>query len=312
MKKLVFYSLLLLFVACQGPAGPEGLQSLVDISNEPAGQNCTAGGLKVSSGIDKNGNGILDGDEVSLTKFVCDGSNGISSLLTSVAEPKGANCPNGGTKIQLGRDMNANGQLDTSEIEQTRYVCAGANGISSLINSTNIGPTDECTNGGVKILTGKDANANGQLDADEIQTTQFVCKNGMRILKIEGSGFTTNYPTNTTSPHSNLGVVNFNMDVFADYDSVVMVSSVEVKALSDNSIDFDHEIVVELTNVNDHNNPISIPGTQQTFRTGRGLVSKNLYGKFPAGYYDLGSWATSTDAGYWGGGNYYFLLFDRK
>jgi hypothetical protein len=40
----------------------------------------------------------------------------------------GANCPNGGQRIDVGRDTNGNGTLDDGEIEQTAYVCNGVSG----------------------------------------------------------------------------------------------------------------------------------------------------------------------------------------
>ncbi|SDX14683.1 DUF7151 family protein, partial [Flagellimonas zhangzhouensis] len=56
-----------------GPAGADGLKSLVVTTTEPAGANCSAGGIKVESGIDDNGNGTLDLAEVDSTEYVCNG-----------------------------------------------------------------------------------------------------------------------------------------------------------------------------------------------------------------------------------------------
>jgi plastocyanin len=66
-----------------GLTGPIGLSALINTTVEPAGANCANGGTKIETGLDANGNGILDGGEViiSLTRFVCNGSNG-SSLTT--------------------------------------------------------------------------------------------------------------------------------------------------------------------------------------------------------------------------------------
>ncbi|HZY78348.1 MAG TPA: hypothetical protein VFE50_02410 [Cyclobacteriaceae bacterium] len=60
-------------IACEGREGPVGLESLVDIVDEPPGTNCTNGGVMITSGIDTNENGLLDPTEVKTTKFVCDG-----------------------------------------------------------------------------------------------------------------------------------------------------------------------------------------------------------------------------------------------
>ncbi|WP_375323848.1 collagen-like protein [Flagellimonas sp. GZD32] len=56
-----------------GDQGPDGLANLVVTTAEPAGVNCTAGGIKVETGIDDNGNGTLDLAEVDSTEYVCNG-----------------------------------------------------------------------------------------------------------------------------------------------------------------------------------------------------------------------------------------------
>lgn len=53
------------------------------------------------------------------------GAPGTSMLVRTVVEPAGANCASGGQKLQLGTDVNGNGQLDDGEVQETRYVCNG-------------------------------------------------------------------------------------------------------------------------------------------------------------------------------------------
>ena len=59
-----------------GTNGTNGLNSLVSVTNESAGVNCTNGGKKVESGVDSNNNNVLDPSEVSQTNYVCNGTNG--------------------------------------------------------------------------------------------------------------------------------------------------------------------------------------------------------------------------------------------
>jgi OmcA/MtrC family decaheme c-type cytochrome len=56
-----------------GPSGPAGTTALVSKVAEPPGANCANGGTKVLSGLDANGNGVLDAAEVnaSATSYVC-------------------------------------------------------------------------------------------------------------------------------------------------------------------------------------------------------------------------------------------------
>ncbi len=54
--------------------GVAGKNNLVNITDEPPGSNCEIGGVKIDSGMDSNGNGTLDGTEITLTEYVCSGN----------------------------------------------------------------------------------------------------------------------------------------------------------------------------------------------------------------------------------------------
>ncbi|WP_258098702.1 DUF7151 family protein [Marinoscillum pacificum] len=56
--------------------GLDGSVSLVNISDEAAGSNCENGGIKIDSGVDDDGDGILDNEEISVTRYVCNGIDG--------------------------------------------------------------------------------------------------------------------------------------------------------------------------------------------------------------------------------------------
>lgn len=106
-----------------GSAGPTGAQSLISVTPEPAGPNCAAGGQKIEYGIDDDDSGTLEASEVDGTEYVCNGSDGLTSLIATADESPGANCPYGGTKITSGIDDNDNGTLEASEVDSTAYVC---------------------------------------------------------------------------------------------------------------------------------------------------------------------------------------------
>ena len=97
----------------EGPAGADGevaIKTLINTSDEAAGDNCTNGGVKIEVGEDTNADGILDASEIddTLTRFVCngedgqdgadgvggDGSNGFYSSVTSqpILEPLWNGC----------------------------------------------------------------------------------------------------------------------------------------------------------------------------------------------------------------------------
>jgi len=91
---------------------------------------CPNGGIEVSVGIDENGNGTLDSDEVDLIQQVCNGSNGNNSLIKTTFEPVGENCLlSNGMKISVGPDLNANNTLDDNEIIDNSYTCNGINAV---------------------------------------------------------------------------------------------------------------------------------------------------------------------------------------
>jgi hypothetical protein len=59
-----------------GTNGSNGTNSLIAIATEVAGANCANGGSKITSGLDSNGNSVLDVAEVTATSYVCNGSAG--------------------------------------------------------------------------------------------------------------------------------------------------------------------------------------------------------------------------------------------
>jgi hypothetical protein len=61
-----------------GGAGAAGVSARVLVSAEPEGANCAKGGQRIESGLDANGNGTLDSNEISSTAHVCNGAPGKS------------------------------------------------------------------------------------------------------------------------------------------------------------------------------------------------------------------------------------------
>ena len=115
-------------MACEGPVGPAGVNTLTNVLDEPAGLNCQYGGLKIQVGVDEDRNDLLEAGEVKNTNFVCNGQPGIKSLMIVTAENPGTNCFAGGYKLESGPDVNDNNVLDNSEIGAVSYICNGADG----------------------------------------------------------------------------------------------------------------------------------------------------------------------------------------
>ncbi|GAB6083020.1 hypothetical protein JCM30471_19340 [Desulfuromonas carbonis] len=110
------------------------------------GSVCANGGIYVYTGVDTNGNGILDDAEIKNSIPVCNGVDGADGA-DGATGPTGPAGPTGPT---------------------------GADGLTSLILLTDA-PLTVCSVGGVQIDTGIDSDGNGVLDAAEIDQTKFVC-----------------------------------------------------------------------------------------------------------------------------------------
>ena len=199
----------------QGETGENGTNSLVETEPLEAGGECPTGGTLISVGLDLNGSGTLESNEITYTTVVCNGEdgqdgqdgqdgedgedgqdgtdgndgqdgqagdNGHSTLV--VTSPDSEVCPDGGIKIEIGLDLNDNLILDVDEITSTEYVCDGEDGDSSLIRTSNESAGDNCPNGGIKLETGIDSNGNGVLDNSEVVTTDYICdgENGFTTL----------------------------------------------------------------------------------------------------------------------------------
>ena len=205
-------------ITVNGKDGADGLTTIVLTSMEPAGANCTAGGIKVVSGLDNNKNGMLDATEISgPSSFVCNGKDGIDgfgTLMEINVETAGENCSNGGQKIEVGIDVNHDGFLDQDEIDQTSFICNGIDGeggTSSLVDVMDEPAGENCANTGKKILSGIDANSNGILEVSEVTRIDYVC-NGVyknEPIQLAGKWVVTNY-NNGYSGES--GLIIFNED----------------------------------------------------------------------------------------------------
>jgi hypothetical protein len=55
-----------------GVSGSSGATALVRVEDEPAGANCPYGGKRIDSGVDTNGDGVLQDGEVTATTYLCD------------------------------------------------------------------------------------------------------------------------------------------------------------------------------------------------------------------------------------------------
>jgi hypothetical protein len=126
---------------------------------------------------------LVEGDSGSVLQCGTGNNLSLAGLLVNASrEPAGAHCQNGGVRLQIGRDDNGNGTLESSEVDTTQYACGGESpdggGAGSLIKLTDEAPGAHCSNGGQKVESGLDTNGDGQLQASEVSASEYVC-NGM-------------------------------------------------------------------------------------------------------------------------------------
>ena len=196
--------------ACNGSAGSDGSAGtnasrvLVKTAAEPAGHQCASGGFSIRVGLDTNSNNVLDAAEVSSTDYACNGvagqngTQGLSSLISTGSEAAGVNCAHGGTRFSTGLDINSNTVLDAGEITSSSYACNGSpgsngnigsnatqgtngsNALNSLILTTSEPAGINCGSGGLRVQAGLDTNRSGVLDATEIVSTLYICNDDSR------------------------------------------------------------------------------------------------------------------------------------
>ncbi len=126
------------------------------------------------------------------------GADGKKSLIMTSEELPGDNCPNGGTRIEVGVDENDDSALQDTEIEQTGHVCNSAPiGTLQLSSYYELEGSPECSAGETIIYQGIDTgdeaggNPNGQLDNSEITEQISYCNNfySENLHPFEGDSF---------------------------------------------------------------------------------------------------------------------------
>ncbi len=192
--------------------GAAGVTSLMTMTDEPAGSNCTSGGQKLSSGLDRNGDHVLQTSEVDNTSYACGGADALMAMQTLAAGD--AHCTYGGTRVVSGANtdgsgklLKADGSINTANASKTSYVCNGAPGIDgskgALINSIALAPGQaNCLSGGAETVTGLNndgtgilVKADGSFNAANQLNVTYAC-NGTPGPSVNVSGATQQMASN--------------------------------------------------------------------------------------------------------------------
>lgn len=162
----------------------QGFNSL--IRNLPANSSqCAWGGNVYQAGQDRNYNNVLDTNEIQSSVLVCNGANGLNSLVRQTAIARGAmECGGlGGVAYASGLDTNRNNQLEMSEESQRGVICngltgaQGPEGLATLARQSSGGMADSVCGraGGIVIETGPDTDRNNRLDSMEVTQRSVIC-----------------------------------------------------------------------------------------------------------------------------------------
>jgi len=211
--------------------------SVIRVVAEPFGANCPNGGQHVLVGRDDGAggvtanDGVLDGDEIQQTLYVCNGTAGtapFASLTTLTSEAAGPACPTAGQRLQVGLDngdgdgVARDGVLQNGEVDTSRYLCNGAIGTNgrdgtdgTIVRGTRVQSEtepvgDNCAEGGIRLLIGIDdgsggGTANDQfLEDEEIETIVYVCHGDTGPEGPPGAGDTG--PTGPRGPTGTTGI----------------------------------------------------------------------------------------------------------
>jgi hypothetical protein len=145
--------------------------------------DCGAGGVVVRTGVDGDGDGVLDDSEVDHSTAVCngtDGTDGATSLINVDALAPGDECRFGGHVVRTGLDDDRDGDLAEAEVDAVGYVCESRTAIAATEPETS---GTRCPAGGVRMRSGLDLDQDGALDDAEVTATSFLC-NGEGSVKV--------------------------------------------------------------------------------------------------------------------------------
>ncbi|WP_241759363.1 DUF7151 family protein [Pyxidicoccus parkwayensis] len=153
---------------------------------EPVGANCSLGGHSVRIGLDRNGNGVLDDDEVASTTYAC--TTTVPQVLVRVetVEP-GERCAHGGHVARAGPDVDGSGTLEDREVTREVYGCTEPKPekvFHRIVNQPPASPHPPggCSWGYTWVEAGPDVDGNGQFDDTEVRTQAILCVDPAKVM----------------------------------------------------------------------------------------------------------------------------------
>ena len=167
----------------KGSDGKDGKASEIVITKEEPGKNCKAGGTKIETRFDSNGNNKFETSEISV-KYVCNGEDGITP-----EGPKGDK----GLPGTDGADGVAGAKGETGDKGEQgdqgipgEKGADGTDGRDSMMSVADEAAGENCPNGGKKFMSGVDADGNGTLDETEVRSSYYICNGENAVEASDG------------------------------------------------------------------------------------------------------------------------------
>jgi len=140
----------------------DGLSTLIKLIPEPESSNCQYGGKLLISAVDYNRNSEIDEDEILKKEYICNGSNGLNSLVKVITISPGDLCKDGGRRILIGKDNNSDGVLNydstapfpNGEISFSEYLCGEFGEDGQKGSKGDVGPKGDKGDQGDKGIQG--------------------------------------------------------------------------------------------------------------------------------------------------------------
>jgi len=170
--------------------GPPGRGEIVDVETVEPGGVCSAGGVRIRSGLDSNRDEVLQAREVGGEAVVCRGEPGPPSLIRT--SPDGSLCASGeGIVVESGLDDDRDGVLDDDEVTRSRPVCRGEDAPETRVVTRSVAPGDPCPRGGRRIDAGVDDDGDGVLNPSEVDASTHLCDPADNLVDLEVEGAST-------------------------------------------------------------------------------------------------------------------------
>lgn len=210
--------------ACSSGTAPEPGVVLTRGDKRATHPDCEGEAAVVVAGLDADADGVLADSEITATTVICASAGACEvvdtleqTTVTCAGHPPvvvqkpaadaarlvtvrealtPSECAHGGTLVEVGSDdgdgaLAGNGVLDASEIDETHALCNDEDA-ALLSKGEHLAAHESCDGGAaVRVISGFDVDANGELADTEIVTAVVVCESAAECETTETSEATT-------------------------------------------------------------------------------------------------------------------------